>query len=161
MSQPEPLPSNDEEAVAAFWQRFLSTSESTLAFTDVATFGDNVALADKLIALVINGPKRATAGSVAEYEAAGTRLPEVGDCWIACDGAGRPRAVLRTTDCRVGPLVSVDESFAWDEGEGDRTRDNWLDMHRRHLDRTLPALDVISNDDTPVVFERFEVVYTE
>ena len=37
--------------------------------------------------------------------------------------------MIETTDVRVGPLGSVDEEFAWDEGEGDRTRDDWLRMH--------------------------------
>jgi hypothetical protein len=32
-------------------------------------------------------------------------------------------------------MSQVDEAFAWDEGEGDRTRDWWLDAHRRYFAR--------------------------
>jgi uncharacterized protein YhfF len=69
--------------------------------------------------------------------------------------------VLRTTEVRVGPLSSVDEAFARDEGEGDGTRDDRLRLHEAYFRRVLPALGVQVSDDLPVVFERFDVVYVE
>lgn len=75
------------------------------------------------------------------------------------DGDGRPLAVVRTTDVRVGPLSSVDDSFAWDEGEGDRTRAWWLDGHTRFFTRQCAALGLTFSDDIGVVFERFELVW--
>jgi uncharacterized protein YhfF len=51
------------------------------------------------------------------------------------DGGGRPRFIWRTTDVTIKRLSDVDEAFAWDEGEGDRTRDWWLDAHRRYFAR--------------------------
>lgn len=101
----------------------------------------SVELADELIELVLRGQKRATAGSLAEYESEGAALPKVGDRWIACDGQGRPRAVIETTEVRVGPLSSVDEQFAWDEGEGDRTRADWLRSHTAYFTRTRSVGD--------------------
>ena len=55
-------------------------------------FGDSADLADELLDLVLHGPKRATAGSVAAFEHAGEALPVVGDVWIAADASGQPRA---------------------------------------------------------------------
>ena len=52
-------------------------------------FGDSAELADELLDLVLHGPKRATAGSVAAFEQEGEALPVVGDLWIAAD-AVRP-----------------------------------------------------------------------
>lgn len=158
-----PLPPIDRDAVASFWARFTASFEGddVGSHTDVTCFGDSVELADELLTLVIEGPKRATAGSLVEYEAEGTAVPSVGDRWIACDGSGRPRAVLRTTDVRVGPLSSVDEAFAWDEGEGDRTRADWLRMHRAYFRRTFEAMGERFDDDIAVVFERFAVDYVE
>ena len=89
-------------------------------------FGDSVELADELLALVLHGPKRATAGLVAEFTADEERLPRIGGHWIVCDGRGVPQAVLRTVGLRLGVVESVDDAFAWDEGEGDRTRADWL-----------------------------------
>ena len=91
----------------------------------------------------------------------GSDLPSIGDLAVVCDGRGRPAAVIETTDVRVGPLGSVDEEFAWDEGEGDRTRDDWLRIHVDCFGRARPAVWEALGYDLPVVFERFEPVYEE
>jgi uncharacterized protein YhfF len=159
-----PLPPIDAAQVAELWARFVATgavAPSTPVPVTVDPFGDSVELANELLDLVIYGPKRATAGALADYEHEGAPLPEVGMLSIATDGAGRARAVLRTTDVRVGPLSSVDDAFAWDEGEGDRTRDDWLAAHHDFFERFLPTIGVEFTPDMPTVFERFEVLYSE
>ncbi len=148
-------------AAALFWERFLSHAGEDGLFSDVACFGDSAEMADELLDLVINGDKRATAGSMLEYEDEGLATPAAGDRWIACDGTGTPRAVLRTTEVRVGPLSSVDEAFAWDEGEGDRTRADWLRFHTAYFVRRFEDLGEQFHPDIEVCFERFEVVYVE
>jgi len=158
------VPPIDWAAVPGFWGRGQASGAIP---TDrefggsVERFGDSRELADELLALVLDGPKRATAGSVAAFEHTGEALPVVGDLWIAADGSGRPRAVLRTTEVRTGPLSSVDDAFAWDEGEGDRSRSMWLTDHEAFFRRQLPNLGVEFDPDMPTVFERFEVVYVE
>lgn len=157
------LPEVDASLVAAFWQRAMEAG-AVLPGTSpplAEPFGDSVELADKLIELVVNGPKRATAGAYDEYLAEGAALPQVGGRSIATDGAGRPRAVLLTTEVRVGPLSSVDDAFAWDEGEGDRSRAWWLAAHQGYFRRFMPTVGLRYDDDMPTVFERFEVVYGE
>ena len=69
-------------------------------------------------------------------------------------------AVVRTPDVRFGPLSSVDDQFAWDEGEGDRSRAFWLDAHTNAFARMLTAMsrDDEMHPDLPVVFERFELL---
>ncbi len=153
----------DPAAADAFWRRYVAASgdDPEPAYADVSRFGDSEELADELIALVLEGRKRATAGSVAEYEAEGEKLPEAGDRWIVCDGRFRPRAVIRTREVRVGPLSSVDDAFAWDEGEGDRTRASWLRDHTAYFTRAHARLGIPFHPDIPVVFERFEVLYQE
>ena len=125
----------------------------------VGRFGDSAALADALLDMVLAGTKRATAGLVVDFAHEGEPLPRIGGHWIACDGDGRPRAVLRSTELRVGRLDSVDDAFAWDEGEGDRTRASWLEAHLRYFTRTLAARGRAWDDDLEVVFERFRVVH--
>ncbi len=158
-----PLPAIDPDAAEAFWLRYLAATghEPVPPFVVADAFGDSAELADRLIDLVINGPKRATAGCVADYAAADEALPQAGDRWIACDGSGRPRALIRVTEVRVGPLSSVDEAFAWDEGEGDRTRADWLRGHTKFFLRRFAALGLEFHDEIPVAFERFEVLYAE
>ena len=86
-------------------------------------------------------------------------LPRAGDRCLVLGGDGRPLAIVRTTDVRVGPLSSVDDRFAWDEGEGDRTRAWWLDAHTRFFSRQCTAMGLTFSDDIGVVFERFELVW--
>lgn len=159
-----PLPPIDSDQVAQFWSRFLATGivDTSMATPEmIEPFGDSVELADELIELVVNGPKRATASALADYELEGGSPPRPGTISIATDGSGRGRAVLRTTEVRIGPLSSVDASFAWDEGEGDRTRECWLADHHRFFRRYLSTIGVAFDPEMATVFERFEVLFTE
>jgi uncharacterized protein YhfF len=161
---PEAVGDIDDGAVAAFWARAIehgAAAAGTPAPQPVERFGDSREMADELLGLVIDGPKRATAGSVADFEREGVALPAPGSLWIVADGDGNPRAVLRTSDVRVGPLSSVDDAFAWDEGEGDRTRAWWLAAHERFFRRTMAAAGDEFTTDMPTLFERFEVAYSE
>ena len=157
------LGESDPVEVAEFWQRFLSFTDRPLDIPqpDAWPFGDSVELADELVDLVLDGTKRATAGSVAEYASEGDPLPKVGDLEIVLDGTMRPRAVLQISEVRIGPLSSVDKAFAYDEGEGDRTRDYWLDAHTAFFRRVLPSLGIAFDADMETIFQRFDVLYHE
>ena len=53
-------------------------------------------------------------------------------------------------------MIEVDEDFAWDAAEGDRTREWWLDAHRRYFARQASRERCEFDDDVLTVFERFE-----
>lgn len=148
------------EAARDHWRTFkrMHGLDDLLKFADAFQFGDSFAAANELADLVVNGPKRATCGTMAELEEANAAVPALGDYWVACDGSGRPAAVIRTTDVRVGRLSSVDDQFAWDEGEGDRSRAYWLDAHTRCFARAFTAMGREMDPDIEVVFERFELL---
>src|SRR4051794_15564393 len=110
----------DEAAVGTFWSAYVAATGDEDPLVTSYAFGDSPEMADELADLVLDGPKRATAALVQELAEGGEPLPQVGDRCVVLGGDGRPLAVVRTTDVRVGPLSSVDEQFAWDEGEGDR-----------------------------------------
>jgi uncharacterized protein YhfF len=160
-----PLPPIDRQQVGRFWERAIASGvvgPLTAPLPPyVEPFGDSVELADELIDLVLHGPKRATAGAVAEYERAGERIPSPGDLRIATDGSGLARAVLRLTEVRIGPLDSVDDAFAFDEGEGDRTRASWLRDHEEYFRRSLPTIGLEYRSDMATVFQRFDVLFAE
>ncbi|NEN77708.1 ASCH domain-containing protein [Nocardioides zeae] len=125
----------------------------------VEHFGDSARLADELLGLVLAGRKRATAELVADFVARGDGLPRIGSHWIACDGAGRPRAVLRTTELRVGPFTSADAAFAADEGEDDLSLESWQREHRRYWTRVSAARGAAWSEEQEIVFERFTVAW--
>src|SRR4030081_3607257 len=89
-----------------------------------------------------------------------TPPPVVGGYVVLLDGAERPRAIWRTTEVRIGPLNSVDERFAWDEGEGERTRAWWLFAHRWYFERRAAAQGFQMHDEIETMFERFEIVWS-
>jgi uncharacterized protein YhfF len=153
-----------DPSIIAFWDRAIAAGAvpaGTPLPSMIEPFGDSPEMADELLALIVDGPKRATACSYDEVVADGTTLPEVGGFSIATDGQGVARAVLRTTDVRVGPLSSVDDRFAWDEGEDDRTRTSWLAVHHQFFQRWLPQVGIEFSPDMTTVFERFELLYDE
>ena len=153
------IASADQAAVDAMWESYVTDSGYDGPLVTAFAFGDSAELADELGLLVLHGHKRATAGLLRAFEAEDEPLPRVGDRCLVLGGDGRPLAVVRTTDVRVGPLSSVDDSFAWDEGEGDRTRDWWLDAHARFFTSQCAAMGLPFSDDLGVVFERFELVW--
>ena len=112
-------------------------------------------LATELALLVRDGPKRATAGVRDAYLAEGGPMPEVGGHSVILDGAGNAVCIIRTTEVTEKPFGEVDESFAWDEGEGDRTLSWWKDAHRGFFAREGIAVD----DSTIMILERFELVW--
>lgn len=154
----------DAAAVERFWLRCVAAAvvgADEPVPAEITWFGDHAAMADELAGLVVAGTKRATVSALADYEHDQEPLPQIGRLWIVVDGGGRPRALARTTDVRVGPLSSVDDQFAWDEGEGDRTRQTWLRDHEAFFRRFLPTIGARFSDDMPTVFERFETLFTD
>ncbi|MBD5787758.1 ASCH domain-containing protein [Cellulosimicrobium terreum] len=119
------------------------------------SFGDNPELADTLLAAVLSGAKTATSSSLWEY-GDDTPVPEKDELSILLDGAGHPRALVRTTSVEVVPFDQVDDTFALAEGEDDGSLESWREGHRQYFARVL-GRDV--PDDMPVVCERFELRY--
>lgn len=162
MTTRTPLPPPDVDAAERMWQAYASAHPAWATAGPEHTvehFGDSVELSEELLGLVLSGEKRATAELAAAFLSTGDPLPRVGSHWIACDGTGAPRLVLRTVELRLGPITSVDDAFARDEAEDDRSRDAWLEGHRRYWTRTCEARGATFDETEDVVFERFQVVW--
>jgi uncharacterized protein YhfF len=145
--------------VQAYWSEFKTAAGLGHDRYEVVAFGDSADMADELAELVLHGPKRATAGLLHDFEVNNEPMPAVGDYVVVIDGRGAPRCIWRTTEVAVKPLIEVDEAFAWDEGEGDRTRADWLEGHRRFFTRQAAREGFQFHDRMDTVFERFAVVW--
>ncbi|MCI0583201.1 MAG: ASCH domain-containing protein [Chloroflexi bacterium] len=146
----------NHDPVAAFWAEYVAAAGATGAYTAWG-FGDDgkPELMTKLGLLVRDGPKRATTGLEADYGDGSEPLPRVGDHSVILDGEGRPLCIIRTTAVEIRPFGAVDEAFAWDEGENDRTLAGWRAAHEWYFDTVGTLVD----DDTRVVLERFAKVW--
>ena len=139
-----------------FWAEFVATTGINGPF-EAWAFGDEstVDLATELALLVRDGPKRATAGLAAEYEVENEPLPEIGDLSVILDGQGAPVCVIRTTLVEIRKFGDVDEAFAWDEGEGDRSLEWWRRAHLSFFRRR----GILVEEETLMVLERFELLW--
>jgi uncharacterized protein YhfF len=106
----------------------------------------------QLVEAVLTGEKTATAGLLAEYEAEGEPLPDVGERFLLLDYDDEPVAVVETVELRVLRAGDVDLAFARDEGEGFTSVEEWRAAHE-----SFWAREEIT-DDTLVVAERFRLV---
>ncbi len=147
------------DATDDFFRAFKADAKVDADEYAVVGFGDSEKMADDLLELVLHGIKRATATLVRTFTDEGAPLPKAGDYAVVVDGRNKPRCVMRTTEATVKPLSSVDDAFAFDEGEGDRTRDTWLREHRAYFSREAAAKSFAFSDDIETVFERFIIVW--
>jgi len=111
-------------------------------------FGDSPQLADELAELVLAGKKRATCWAAGE----GPKT-QVGKQWVVLDGGGVPLAVIETVELTQRRFDEVDEAFAFDEGEDDRTLASWRRAHQNYFRRQGTFAP-----DMPLWCERFRLV---
>ena len=142
--------------VQAFWAAYVAATGASGSFTAWG-FGDDEKpeLMTKLGLLVRDGPKRATAGRLDHFDPATEPIPTPGDHSVILDGGGQPICIIRTRSVEIRPYGEVDEAFAWDEGEGDRTLKDWRRGHEWYFASIGAPLEA----ETPLVLERFDKVW--
>lgn len=151
-----------EKEVAAFWRDFLRETgrPPDTAWLDVFHFDLTQRVADELLALVLEGKKRATASSLLAYEREGIAPPRVGDLSIVTDFAGNPRCVIETRAVTVLPFRDMTYDICKREGEDD-CLESWQRGHERYFTDDGRQLGYAFSWDMPVLFEDFEVVYAK
>ncbi len=152
-----------ESPVERLWQAYLEALPEGSPAGDETyeawAFGDGPELANELGALVLAGRETATCFALWEVEAGEETMARVGDKSVILDGRGEPLCVTETTEVTVRRFDEVDEGFAREEGEGDRSLEYWRGAHRRFFERTLPGIGRRFSEDMPLVCERFRVIY--
>ena len=151
-----------DKRVCEFWQNYLDTlppDERSLKMPDAWGFGDNPTMADTLGNLVKQGIKTATCSALWEYEADGDPLPTVGELNIILNGEGAPLCITKVTEVTIQNYGEVDSSFAYAEGEGDRSLRYWREVHERFFTRCLPRIGREFESTMPLVCERFRVAF--
>ena len=144
-----------------FWNTFVRANGTVddARFYEAFYFGDSEKLANELAALVLQGVKRATAGSVWSFEAEGKRVPHQGDLSIVTSWSGEPLCVIETQAVDVVPFNEVTAEFAAIEGEGDGSLAFWQRAHERYFTRECVRAGRHFTESMLVACERFKVVY--
>ena len=147
--------------IVEFWQNYLlslNTKPLPLKY-EAWHFCNNETSANSLAKLVIAGTKTATASLLWSYEAEASPLPQVGDLSIITLWDETPVCIIQTTEVQILPFIKVPASFAYDEGEGDRSLNYWRVVHTEFFAEESAAIGRSTEPTMPVVCERFRVVY--
>ena len=149
------------DSVCKFWREFCAANPDVNADEpyQVWFFGNTSEMASELVALVLEGKKRATASLFWEYEDKPEEEPVIGGYSVVTDYEGVPQCVVRTIELRVMPFNEVDEQFAFDEGEGDQSLDYWRQVHWEYFSRRSIEIHREPSNTMLVNCERFELLY--
>jgi uncharacterized protein YhfF len=139
-------------------------ARADLARLPRAEFGFPGPLRDRLVAAILRGDKVSTTTLLLDYEVCGDPLPRPGDRALLVDSRDVVVALLETAAVAVVPLRDVDAAHARDEGEGHLDVPTWRRAHEEfwHSPDMRAALGdpaFTVDDSTPVVLERFRVVW--
>lgn len=116
-------------------------------------FGDSPEMADELLALALAGKKTATVSVVLEDE----QTPGVGDLSLVLDGQGNPACVIKTVHVETVRFCDLTWDMVKLEGEDD-SFEQWKSGNMRYWTRDAARRGYTFTDQTPITFERFEVV---
>lgn len=149
-----------ERKIESFWTEFLEKKHlgKNKKYIEAFHFELNEKLANELLHLVLDGQKKATAGSLLGYEIEQNPLPKIGDYSIITDWEGNPKCVIETIDVAVIPYKDITFDICKREGEDD-TLESWRQGHERFFREDGSELGYEFSEDMPVVFEDFKVVY--
>ena len=155
---------SNKHLIEDYWQAYLASLPDTTphpaGYCEAWSFGSTPELAKQLGGLVKAGIKTATSSLAWSYEAENASLPQVGTISIITDGAGWPLCIIETVETEVKAFSAVDERFAYDEGEGDRSLGYWQRVHWKVFSAECAVIGRKPAEDMPIVCERFRVLYT-
>jgi uncharacterized protein YhfF len=144
----------------AFW----STCQEEIAtpppdgFYRLRHFGDNAALAEVLLNLILSGQKTGTYTSPWFYEGDENRTPVAGGYTVVTDFDGKPAALLLTTHVYTVPYNQLTEEDTQYEGPNARKLEVWKQIHWSYFKRGLEQKGIAPTEEMPITVERFEVV---
>jgi uncharacterized protein YhfF len=151
------------QTITNFWNDYIkfvqSTNQPVPEKYEAWHFCNDEASANSLAKLVFDTTKTATASLVWSYEAENSSIPQPGDLSIITLWDETPVCIIQTTEISIHPFIEVPASFAYDEGEGDRSLDYWRDVHTHFFTEECIAIGRNPEPDMPVVCERFKVVF--
>jgi len=159
MSTP-PLPGRRDE-IEAFWLAYQKACQVNVEGFSATAYGHTRAVADELAALVAEGHKRAHASLERDFEAEGDALPRPGEHVVVLDGRGTPRAIVRLTHVERRYFNEIDDEFAFECGEGDRTLAWWLVAYRQEFAERAESQGFQVGERAVLILEYFDLVWPQ
>lgn len=118
-------------------------------------FGNPGESREKLISLILDGQKRATAGTLQwDYLAQEEPIETVGEKLAVLDNLSRHIATIQVTRVEIKMFGDVPDEFALAEAEGDLSGDDFRASHFRFWSE----LGLSITDETEIVLIYFELI---
>ena len=118
-------------------------------------FGNPGESREKLISLILDGNKRATAGTLEwDYIAENEPIEKVGEKLAVLDNENRHIATIQVTRVELKRFAEVPTEFALAEAEGDLSGDDFRASHFDFWSRL--GLDI--KDETEIVLVYFDLI---
>ncbi len=151
-----------KESVSYFWQEFCEKFDiDTETPFQIWNFGNTSEMAIELAELVISGKKSATA-SLVEFNKNHPEVAPIANGYsVITDLAGNPMCVIQTTEIRHLPFDEVDANFAFDEGEGDQTLEDWRERHWKYFTKEAEEFGLEFNENSLICCERFSLLFAK
>lgn len=146
-------------AIESFWLAYQRAHDIKVEGFSASALGHTRPLADGLADLVASGVKRAHATLLRDFEKDLESLPRPGEHLVVLDGSGEPRAIVRTTHVEKRRFNEIDDTFAFEAGEGDLTLRWWLIAHRQDYAERAEAEGFEAHERMELVLEHFERVW--
>ena len=145
--------------IEPFWLAYQRACKVKVPGFSASALALTQALADELAELVVSGVKRAHATLQRDFQQELDPLPQLGDHLVVLDGAGQPRAIVRTTRVELRHFNEIDDQFAFDAGEGDLSLRWWLTAHRQDFAERAEREGFEVDERVVLVLEWFEAVW--
>ena len=149
--------------IEAFWIAFLESPSAPNDANERFYESFRIGLADEDAEtgaeLILSKQKTTTSSLLWEYESSGKALPPLGNLSVVENGRRAPVCIVQTTWIEAIRFDDVDAQFAFEYGEGDRTLEGWRKMFWSYYSNACKALGREMSPDTPLVCERFLVIF--
>ncbi|TDS17512.1 ASCH domain-containing protein [Sphingobacterium paludis] len=122
-------------------------------------FCDNEKDANDCAELVQKGIKRATTHAVSSLQIFNEKLPAVGDIAVITDWYGNPQAIIKTTKVAIVQFKDITATYAFIEGEGDKSLAYWKQVHWDYYLRELSNHGIQPTPTMELVCEYFETIW--
>jgi len=149
--------------IESFWHGYLATlpedvQKHTRTYT-IWQFADTPEAATKVGQLVQLGIKTSTSSLMWGLEHVGEQLPQVGDLGVVADGEDNPLCVIEVTEVEIKPFNTIDEQFAYEYGEGERTLAYWRSDNWEYLTRQCEQIGCVPSEAMLLGCQRFRLLY--
>lgn len=147
--------------IANYWEEF---QERNLAYqnTDEPNafyFCANKNDANECAELVVKKIKQATSPSVWWFKNNDFDFPKVGDLAIVTNWDNEPKAIIRTKKVEIVKFKDIKASYAFIEGEGDKSLAYWKKVHWDYYSNEMKGSDEFPTEEMEIVCEYFETIW--